>query len=177
MSSFDNSFFEERYNKNLADSDVFQDWLSDKLRCAHPGFILGIYGSKLYQIQKGESFSGVEVKNDRLMEKTGNLYFEVEEKHEPKDNWTKSGVYRKDICWLYLIANNDEAFMFSCKQMCILYENKKKWPQYKLEEKETHTSRGFIIPREKLINSPYLLQHWVFDEEAVKLHHPGQKIY
>jgi len=171
----------EYYRAKLQDGNEYSDWISDKLRQANPSIIIGMYASKKYQIEKGESFSGIEIKNDRRLagdddgRPTHNLYFEVAEKScKERTNYVDSGIYRSDNCWLYLTGNYEEAFLFSTKQLIWLYENKKYHDLYGVETKKTDTSMGFIIPRDKVLNSIYLLQHWVFDEEKIKLHHPKQ---
>ena len=172
------------YNKNLYDSSEYLDWLSDKLRKATPGLIIGPYASRKYQFEHGESFSGIEIKNDKKLagndndiKPSHNLYFEVAEKSHPSNSrYVKSGIYRNDNGWLFLIGNYEEVFLFSTKQLRRIYEDKENYFSRGVIERKTDTSIGFTIPRIKVINSIYLLKHWVFDEEAVKRHHPNQPI-
>ena len=172
------------YNSNLYDSNEYLDWVSDKLRKATPGLIIGPYASRKYQFEHGESFSGIEIKNDKKLagndkdiKPSHNLYFEVAEKSHPSNlRYVKSGIYRNDNGWLFLIGNYEEAFLFCTKQLRRMFEDKTNHKERVLKIRKTDTSIGFTLPRIKVINSTYLLNHWVFDEEAIKRHHPDQPI-
>lgn len=172
------------YDDSLEQAHEYQDFVCDKLRKADPCLIIGPYSSRKYQYEKSESFSGIEIKNDRRLagndedlKPTHNLYIEVAEKSKPENpNYVNSGIFRKDNGWLFLVGNYEEVFLFCTKQLRRMYMNTQYYDLHGVKLITTPTSKGFIIPRQKVLDSPYLLYHWVFDEEAVKKHHPGQKI-
>ena len=173
------------YRTNFEEALEYQDWVCDQLRKTTPALIIGPYSSKKYQNKKGESFSGIEIKHDKRLagndndvKPTHNLYFEIAEKAHPSNpNFVDSGIYRKDNGWLFLIGNYEEIFLFCTKQLCTLWEYQKWHKQYKVTERHLLTSTGFTIPRSIVLKSMFLLNHWVFDEEAIKKHHPGEQVY
>lgn len=174
------------YVSHLEKGNAFSDWICDQLRKANPAIIVGVYSSRKYQMEKGESMSGIEIKNDDRLagsedhpKPTHNLYIEVAEKASPTNkNYVRSGIFRDDNGWLYLVGNYEEAFLFSTRQLQRLFISKQWHEQHHITIRKTPTSVGFTIPRWYVLSNecPYLLQHWVFDEEKIRLHHPGQPI-
>ncbi|MBQ1790376.1 MAG: hypothetical protein II008_09370 [Oscillospiraceae bacterium] len=155
------------YRQHLQMGLEYQDFVIDQL-CKH-GIFIGAYSSRKYQLEKGESVSGIEIKYDGKMKGTGNLYIEVEEKSDEQvPNYSSSGIFRKDNTWLYLIGNYDEAFMFSKVQLQRVYlhnlQNMKRgeplWNGVRLVE--TPTSRGFTYNVE-VAKSKSVIKHFVFN--------------
>lgn len=174
------SDYTQYYRSNLEDALEFQDWISDQLRKATPALIIGPYSSRKYQLDKGESFSGIEIKNDKKLAEFHNLYFEVAEKSHPdRPSFTPSGVMRQDNGWLFLIGDYNEVFLFCTNQLRRLYEHSDWHNAHKVTVRRTPTSIGFTMPRQYVLSGecPYLLKHWVFNEEEIKRLHPGQTIF
>ena len=94
--------------------------------------------------------SGIEIKYDMKFAETGNLYFEVAERTNPLFNFSPSGIKRKDNAWLYLIGNYERAFLFSKRQLISIHENMESYGYMGIAEKETATSKGFILPVSKI---------------------------
>lgn len=133
--------YRDYYKEKLEQGLIFQDYVGELL------YSLGIpiicYGSKKYQIERGENKLGIEIKFDDKYEETGNLYIEIAEKSHPSiREYFPSGIYRDDNTWLYAIGNYTEVFLFS-KTMLKLIENR-----YRHLENNTKTSKGFLIPSE-----------------------------
>lgn len=125
---------------------LYQDFITDQLM--RRGISLNAYSSKKYQLECGESASGIEVKFDSRMAETGNVYIEVAEKSRPDmPDFTPSGICRKDNTWLYLIGDYDEALLMGKAQLrmtvgmdpAFLYENG-------IVRREGETSIGYTIP-------------------------------
>ena len=127
------------YKSKLEQGLEYQDFISDELRKL--GIFAGIYSSRKFQIEKGESSVGIEIKYDMKFRKTGNLYIEIAEKSDQKlTEYTPSGVMRNDNSWLYVIGDYNEAFIFSTAQLRdICSKNVMKFVQ-------TPTSRGYLFP-------------------------------
>lgn len=105
------------------------------------GIPLISYSSKEYQNMIGENKAGIEIKNDTLFPETGNLYIEIAEKSNAVNkNFIKSGIFRSDNTWLYVIGNMERIFIFSKKQLQVFYEKKS------FKEVSNLTSKGFLIP-------------------------------
>lgn len=155
----------EYYKGKLEAGLEYQDFISDQLRKSEPCIIIGAYSSKKYQYEHGESSSGIEIKHDMMMKATGNLYIEVAEKSNANlPDFTESGIMRNDNTWLYLIGDYEQAFLFSKKQLRIIYEDKQYYKQRGIQEKQKDTSIGFILPigyAKKFL----CLYHFVFDKK------------
>ena len=137
------------YKDHIKQGNEYEDFVCDQLRKKY-GVIIQIYSSKKYQAERGESAGGYEIKFDNMVAKTGNLYFEVAEKSDANlPEYSKSGIYRKDNTWLYLIGNYELLWVFSKRQLQITYKDRKNWDRYGIVERQTQTSIGFTIPVEK----------------------------
>ena len=137
----------EYYLEKLQAGLEYQDFIADQLRKADPCIIIGAYASRKWQNDHGESMSGIEIKYDMLLKKTGNVYIEVAEKSNPKlTEYTASGIMRDDNTWLYLIGDYEQAFLFSKQQLKVVYADRQRWPSRGIREKQTPTSIGFTYP-------------------------------
>ena len=120
--------------------NAYEDFVSTVLVRAR-GIVLSSYISREFQL-KGENVQGIEIKFDNKLESTGNIYIEYEEKSDKNnEKYVRSGIYRSDNTWLFVIGNRTEFFVFSKKMLQLLHSSKR----YK--EKETPTSRGFLLQR------------------------------
>ena len=134
------------YKENLHKGTEYEDFVCDSLREKY-GIIIQTYSSRKYQNEKGESAGGYEIKFDNLVSETGNLYFEVAEKSDLSlPEYSRSGIFRKDNTWLYLIGNHEYLWAFSKRQLRILYQSPKSWDAHKIKKKQTPTSIGFVLP-------------------------------
>ena len=129
----------EYYRKKLNEGLYYQDFVVEELYKA--GLPIISYSSKEYQNMIGENKAGLEIKNDQLFRKTGNFYIEVAEKSDPKNReFIKSGIFRNDNTWLYIIGDFVGIYIFSKKQLQILFD------KGKYIKKEIATSRGYLLP-------------------------------
>ena len=127
------------YKKKLEQGLYYQDFVIEQFYKI--GIPLISYSSKEYQNLIGENKAGIEIKNDNRYNETGNIYIEIAEKSNPENiNFVKSGIFRNDNTWLYVIGDMKRIFIFSKKQLQIFYETKK------FKEVETATSKGYLIP-------------------------------
>lgn len=152
----------EYYMEKLQQGLEYQDFIADYLRKSDPCIILGAYSSRKYQNERGESASGIEIKYDMQMHKTGNVYIEVAEKSNPSIlDYMPSGIMRNDNTWLYLIGDYEQALLFSKNQLKMLYANRERWKDRNIRQRQTQTSIGFTYPIEKALNG-MCLKHFVF---------------
>jgi hypothetical protein len=89
----------------------------------------------------------IEVKNDRLIHKTGNLFFEYESRGKPSGLATTTAEY-----WIYRIDELDISFIFptkALKQVCRVYYKEN---LYLKNGGDNNSSKGFLIPLTKLLN-------------------------
>lgn len=121
---------------------IYQDFVVDALSSLI-GLHVQVYTSKVYQFSVGESRQGVEIKNDEKYATTGNLWIETGEKARPREgDYAKSGIYRGDNSWLYVIGNYDTIFVFPKTLLILLHRSGK----YMQRENGTKTSIGFCLP-------------------------------
>ena len=130
----------------------YQDFVTDKMH-ELLGWNLNCYASLKWNIEKGESLSRIEIKNDRLMESTKNLYIETAERcwNENKPSFVPSGIFREDNSIMWWIGDYHQAFLISKRMLKKLYEAKI------FKEKETPTSKGFLIPIAYIRKKPWTI--------------------
>lgn len=127
----------------------YQDFVTDKMH-ELLGWNLNCYASLKWNIEKGESLSRIEIKNDRLMESTKNLYIETAEK-DKNGNFVPSGIFRQDNSIMWWVGNYNQAFLISKRMLKKLYEANI------FQEKETPTSKGFLIPIAYIKKKPWTI--------------------
>jgi hypothetical protein len=89
----------------------------------------------------------IEVKNDRLIHKTGNLFIEYESRDKPSGLATTTAEY-----WIYRLSELDSALIFptkALKQVCRVYF---KQNIFLKNGGDSNTSKGFLIPLTRLLN-------------------------
>lgn len=144
----------------------YEDFVSDRLYDI--GLPIHCYQSLKYQVEKGENRAGVEIKNDRRFNETGNLYFETHEKRPDATDWVESGLYRKDNTFLYFIGDYCKAWLFSKNQLKTLIRTQN------FKRVETQTSKGVLIPISYFDSHPSIpLKVFNFIEDENENHIPG----
>jgi len=138
----------EEYAKNLAAGKDYQDFAQIELYKS--GIPIGVLTSEKYQRDYGESIAGIEVKLDRKLAETGNLYIETHEKSNKNNKYyVESGILRNDNTWIYCIGNYDVMYLIAISSLRRLYQkehNKKLNDRMKgYIERKTETSIGFTL--------------------------------
>jgi len=132
-------YYEDCLNKGLEYQDFIATVLLKEL-----GIPLSSLNSKKYQYEVGENLQGIEIKFDDMYKKTGNLYIEVKEKADPKNNsYATSGIFRNDNTWLYIIGDYENIFIFGKSHLQLMYKSSN------YREVTTATSVGFLIGNEE----------------------------
>jgi hypothetical protein len=135
--------------KRLFKGSEYQDFVA--LQCMKIGIPIIFTTTYTNQNKYGESLNGYEIKFDDNFRKTGNLYFEYEERRQNKDNWTKSGIKKEDNTWIYIIGDYKTIFFFSKNTLNKITDFIDKGGKIdgKTKEdlkKQIDTSRGYVIP-------------------------------
>lgn len=89
----------------------------------------------------------VEVKNDRLIHKTGNLFIEFESRGKPSGLSTTTADY-----WIYRMSELDSSITLpvnTLKDVCRLYYKQNKYLKNGGDE---NTSKAFLVPLKELLN-------------------------
>lgn len=144
----------EKY-KLLEEAWKYQDFITEQL--FKIGISVNAYQSVDYQLEHGESASGIEIKNDKQMAKTGNVYIEFSQTTLRGSTNRDSGINQKDDSWLYVIGDYQKIFIFGKNQLRSLLDKVQKKPKYFWEtyqirtschknENGEITSNGLVIP-------------------------------
>lgn len=110
------------HDDSLKVGHEYQDFIIEYL-CKNMGLSISLFQSKKYQFNIGETVQGIEIKYDARSTgdctykeciATGNVGIEVAEKTKStNENFIKSGIYRNDNSWLYVVGNYHCAWIFS----------------------------------------------------------------
>ena len=131
------------YQSQFKDGIEYQDFIFDTLYGL--GLPLISYSSKKYQCEKGENKAGIEIKYDKKFRITGNLYIETDEKsNENIQNYTRSGIFRDDKTWLYLIGDYKTIYVFAKRHLVMKAKS--------LREVITPTYIGVLLPLKEAEN-------------------------
>jgi hypothetical protein len=133
------------YSRRLREGLEYQDFAVERLYMA--GIPLVCYSSQKYQNEAGESMAGIEIKFDKEMSKSGNVYFETAEKSDPANSaYVPSGIYRSDNTWIYAIGDYSVLYLCAKNYLRRIFECERKPEGYRLVENGSGTSRGMLLP-------------------------------
>jgi len=135
-----NSEYQTYYFQMLEESQKYTDFLTVEL--SKRGLILQMFTSKQYQISHGESHGKIEVKYDRRMSETKNLYIELFEKSNPANkDFIASGINREDNTIIWAQGDYDTIYIFCKKGLKKLIDG--------CREIRKDTSIGLLLPMVK----------------------------
>lgn len=106
--------------KKLEEAWKFQDFVTKTL--LKKGISVNAYQSRDYQMEYGESASGIEIKNDRKMCETNNIYIEFKQMTLRGSKNRDSGINMPDDSWLYVIGDYKTLYVFAKNQLKSLLE-------------------------------------------------------
>lgn len=129
----------DTYAPQLKAAQEYQDYVAWHL--LREGIVLVNYQSRQAQFRHGENALGMEIKFDRKLHETRNLYIEIAEKADPaNDAWIPSGIHRQDNSWLYAVGDYRGLYLFSIRTLRLVHRARR------YRTIETPTSQGFLIP-------------------------------
>jgi len=132
----------EYYTTKLAEGSAFEKFVYSVLR--RMGLIITRPHTTKGMQLKGENSIGWEIKYDNLMTETGNVYIETAEKSDPRNaTYIKSGVYRDDNTWMWVIGDYSELFIIQKNLLKMLIET----GRYRKIENKRRSSMGYLIPK------------------------------
>lgn len=120
------------------------------------------------QIHKGENRQGIEIKNDQMLQNTGNVFISVKKVYNQGEYQYPTGIYKKDQndldqCWLYVIGNKNEHWVFSSKLLRQYFEKYKPELKKGADLPKGGLEYGFVLSRE-LCDNMCIAQHKVQQE-------------
>lgn len=137
IEKYNNGYYAEKLQQGLE----FQDIMTRELYIR--GIVVIGFSSRRFQNLIGENMLGAEIKRDGHFRNTGNIYLETAEKSHPSNpQYIPSGIMRKDNSWLYIIGDEQTAYIFSTKYLRLL-ASKRNWREVK-----KITYGGYLMPIE-----------------------------
>lgn len=133
---------------------LYQDFVVQQL-AERLGLNVQVYSSLRYQLQRGESIQGIEIKLDILCTETGRLSIEIAEKaRADMPTFVPSGIFRNDNTWLYIQGNYQRLYVFPKKLLQRVYYG--------------HFARLFprAIPKPKVIELPTIRKFYLDLKDA-----------
>lgn len=88
----------------------------------------------------------VEVKHDRIAHKTGNVFIEYESRNKPSGIATTDADY-----WVYKLEQTECAIILPVSYLKGMLRECFKQGKYMMDGGDNNTSKGFLIPIQKLI--------------------------
>lgn len=157
----------EYYKDKLEKGLEFQDFCIELL-LSELGLAITPYCSRAYQIRRGETRQGAEIKYDMRLHETGNLFIEIAEKSSvDMPFYTNSGIYRTDNTWLYVIGDYSKVYIFAKNLLRHIH----KTGRYREIEIKRKTSKGFLLPPEKQKHAAKIIEtglpyNWQTEEQG-----------
>jgi len=131
----------EYYRQKLFEGKAYEIWVVQQLKKKR-NLHLEIIDDKVGQYTIGETKQGYEIKYDNIYKESGNLYIEIAEKTDPKnEKYIASGIFRQDNTHTWIIGNFQEAYMFDKKELIDIYNNKEYFGNIII----TKTSHGILL--------------------------------
>lgn len=140
------------YKGKLQDAFLFESHIATLLQEQY-GLDLGPYLTPEGQYNLGENALGIEIKNDTLIAKYGNVYIEYQEKSNAFNyTYVDSGILKNDNCKYFLIGTAEKFYIFKKERLVEIYheerllQNEGKSSQRGITFKQIATSRGYVYP-------------------------------
>lgn len=137
----------QQFQKDLEEGEQYQDFVQPIL--LQYGILLLQHTSKKYQLEKGESSVGIEVKYQRAMQRTGNVFIET---------WTHGktdGILKQDNAWCWVTGDYETIFIASKNHLKFYYEKRK--PMMKpVIIKGEKVAEGFLLSKNQMRNIAFL---------------------
>lgn len=143
------------FKQQLQEAFLFENYIAEKIKF---DFDLDIepFLTSEGQYELGENALGIEIKNDKLIKKYGNIYVEYQEKADAKGYlYVDSGILKNDNTKYFLIGDYDEFFIARKSVLLNIYyeelaNEKNNIPSKRgVEFKVKPTSKGIVIPVKK----------------------------
>lgn len=155
------------YKEKLQDSFLFENHIAALLQ-GYYSLDLGPYLTPEGQYNLGENALGIEIKNDTLIAKYGNVYIEYQEKSNAfNGTYIDSGILKNDNCKFFLIGTVEKFYIFKKERLIevfneelLLYKDGKS-SERGIKFKQIPTSRGYVYPVANAIHDAVSLDEMV----------------
>jgi len=130
------------HRKRREQGEKYEQWVVEKWPEVYGKTLTRVIG-KQNQYAYGDTVEGVEIKNDKRMAETGNVYIETHEKANPANvQYVESGINCQACKW-YLVGDMAEWFIFEKDILRRVDMNNPEW----IKRVQTPTSKGFVMKK------------------------------
>lgn len=140
------------YKEKLQMGFSFENYIADLIATRYD-IDLGQYLTPEGQYELGENALGIEIKNDTLISKYGNVYIEFQEKSKSSnEQFVNSGILKTDDCRYWLIGTCEKFYIFRKQRRVDIFNEEIYRAQHQMPSargikfKQISTSRGFVYP-------------------------------
>ena len=140
------------YKEKLQASFEFENYIAELLQCDF-NLDLQQFLTPEGQYDLGENELGIEIKNDTLIKKWGNVYIEYAEKSNSENYvFVKSGILKDDNSIYFLIGDRDGFWIFRKERLLEIYREEVsivksgEISKRGIKFKQIATSKGFVYP-------------------------------
>lgn len=135
------------FNQQLEEAFLFENYIAQLLKDQY-NLEIGAFMDAHGQYDLGENALGIEIKNDKLLHKTGNLYIEYQEKSNAANhNFVDSGILKKDNTRFFLIGTKDVFYILRKDRLLALYYKTIQGKMHgKIRLVQIKTSKGMLLP-------------------------------
>ena len=131
------------WERDKREAEEFQDFVR---RCLwRDGLAVDFYGSRKFQVTEGEGPAGLEVKLDRELSRTGNLYIEFSADPSRRGDFQPSGIERDERIWLWAIGDL-QRFAVVQKSVLWLLRSSGRFREASANRAGDVPTRGFLLP-------------------------------
>jgi hypothetical protein len=112
--------YQESYQKGLEYQYFIQDYVARRY-----DYTIDFFEDAYTQFLSGETRQGIEIKNDAMIAKTGNVYLEIAEKKKAEnESWIESGILNTKYKY-FLIGDKKVFYMISRENLMKHFESLK----------------------------------------------------
>lgn len=157
------------FKTKLQDGFEFENFIADILLKKF-NLKLGQFLTSEGQYRMGENELGIEIKNDTLIRKYGNIYIEYAEKSGGNNKkYVRSGILKKDNTRFFLIGDKNKFWIFKKAKLIKIFLEE--WDNIKnnnpslrnIKFKQKPTSLGFVFPVKYAVNEAISIEEMVVE--------------
>jgi hypothetical protein len=155
------------FSQQLEEAFLFENHIARLLKDQF-NLEIGAFMDAQGQYDLGENALGIEIKNDKLLHKTGNLYIEYQEKADASNSkYVNSGILKQDNTRFFLIGTADQFYILRKSHLLYLYHQAINGRQTdKIRLVKTATSKGMLLPLKHFEKVCISLNQMVADLQA-----------
>jgi hypothetical protein len=148
------------FTKQLEEAFLFENYIANLLKDRFD-MEIGAFMDAHGQYDLGENALGIEIKNDKLVHKTGNLYIEYQEKSNADNHsFVSSGILKNDNTRYFLIGTQERFYILHKKRLLEIYDQAQRGLlRGRVRLVHIATSKGMLLPLQYFRQDCISLEH------------------